>query len=73
MRDHVAHFPKLTVGRRDQRLAFVRARLGELWIAARNQPLAGKVGVREFEQTALIKESELQLSVVDEGVDLRAF
>jgi hypothetical protein len=26
--------------------------------------------VREFEQTALIKEPELQLSIVDEGVDL---
>src|SRR6516162_3730876 len=71
--NHVVHLLKLLSGRRNQRVSLMCAQLRKLRIAAGDEPLAGEVGVvRELEQIALIKESELQLSIVDEGVDLPA-
>src|SRR5262245_20421690 len=71
-RNHIAHLLKLLSGCRKQRFSLVCTQFCQLRIAAGNESLAGEVWVRELEQIALIKESKLQLTIVDEGVDLPA-
>src|SRR5262249_10632120 len=73
MLDHRAHFLKLGTGRLEQRLAFGGAQLGQLGIAAGDQPLAGIIGMRELEQIALVEQSQLQAAGLDQQVNLCAF
>src|SRR5262245_24847731 len=67
-----AHVLVLLGGRRNQRLALMCTQLRELRSAAGDEPFAGEVGVRELEQVAMIKQSQLQLPIIDKGSDLPA-
>src|SRR5262249_38254648 len=71
-RNHFAHLLELLGGRRNQRLSLMCTQLRELRIAAGHEPFAGEVGVRELEQVAMIKQSQLQLPINDKGSNLPA-
>ena len=60
------------LGRLQQRLAFVRAQLRQIDIAAGHQPLARELRMRELKEIALIEQAELQRTALHQGADLRA-
>ena len=55
-----------------QALAFVRPQLGQLRIAAGNQPFARIIGMRHLEQVAIVEQIGLQRLVFDQGADRAA-
>ncbi len=59
-------------GGHQQLFAFVRAQFGQLRIATRHQSLARVLWRGEFEQIALVKQTQLQLPLLDQRADRAA-
>ena len=55
-----------------QRLALMRSKLRELRITAGDEPLIGKLRIRELKEIAFIEEPQLQRAACDEAADLAA-
>jgi hypothetical protein len=66
--DHVCDLRELTLGGFEEALPLSGAKFGEVVILARDQPLAGEVGMLELEEVTLVEDPKLQMS----GVDQRA-
>ena len=71
--DHARNLLKLALRRRDQVLAFCRAQLGKLRIAAGHQPLAGIVFARKADEIALVEQIGLQLPGIQRAWRWRRF
>src|SRR5712692_6453461 len=65
-RSHATHGLEFSGRGVKKRLALVGTQQGQLRVAARHESFAGKIRMRDFEQVALVEQTELEVPPVDE-------